>query len=272
MYTRFLSILFALLLVPALGMAQRGGFGGGHFGGGHGGFPGGGQGGFRGGGMPAAPAHIAPAPGIVSRPGAVVVTPGFRTGTVFVPGRVGSGISTGGLGFVSPFTAPSFRSGSRIVIGSNGAFFGRRVVFGSNGFFFGARQRFFPGRSLLFIGSPFGFPLFFDGFAYTTLDDLGYTAAAPPVVQQSPNVIVIEPNTYQYQPDAAARPPAKPLTQLAFKDHSIYAVTDYYTVGDRLWYTSSQGLTESSPIDQLDVPLTSRLNAERGVTFQLPRR
>lgn len=271
---RILAILLALMLVPTLGMAQRGGFGGGHSGGTHAGsgHAGGGHGGSVGGGMHAAPMHTAPSAGIVTHPGgAVVVSP-------FVAGRVGAGISTGGLGRgVAPFIS-SRHFGNQVVVRSNRFFVSRpfRPEF----------RHFFPGGTVFFGGVPFGYPFFFGGYTYTMLDDFGYPAVTAPVVPQSPTVIVVEPSgqTYVQQAPSSAQSamiyepsatvpekPAKPLTLLVFKDHSIYAATDYYRQGDRMCFGTNYGLSKCVAADQLDGPMTTKLNAERNVAFELPK-
>ena len=78
---------------------------------------------------------------------------------------------------------------------------------------------------------------------------------------------------YSYEaPQAPAAPDAtKPLTLLVFKDHSIYAVTDYWVEGDQLHYVTSYGAHNSVELDKLDVEFTTRLNAERNIKFELKK-
>ena len=76
----------------------------------------------------------------------------------------------------------------------------------------------------------------------------------------------------EYQPPAqpaTVQPAVKPLTLLAFKDHTILAVTDYWLEGDMLYYQTSYGLQNSIPLDRLDLPLTEQLNRDRNVLFVL---
>jgi hypothetical protein len=58
-------------------------------------------------------------------------------------------------------------------------------------------------------------------------------------------------------------------TLLAFKDHSFFAVTDYWVENNRLSYVTNYGTPGSAALDQLDLSLTVKLNDDRGVTFEL---
>ena len=60
-----------------------------------------------------------------------------------------------------------------------------------------------------------------------------------------------------------------PYTLLAFKDHSFFAVTDYWVENNRLNYVTNYGTTGSAALDQLDLSLTLKLNTDRGVAFEL---
>lgn len=62
------------------------------------------------------------------------------------------------------------------------------------------------------------------------------------------------------------------LILLAFQDHSIYAVTDYWVEGDTIFYITSYGAPNGAPVSALDLDLTIQLNRERGVGFSLDRR
>ena len=59
------------------------------------------------------------------------------------------------------------------------------------------------------------------------------------------------------------------LILLALKGGRVYLVKDYWLDNGELEFTASAGTREALPLDALDVPLTTRLNAERGVTFVL---
>ena len=70
----------------------------------------------------------------------------------------------------------------------------------------------------------------------------------------------------------APRPPARPITLLAFKDATIIAVTDYWLQGYSLVYETSLGVRTVVPLERLDFGLTQQLNFERNVPFVLEAR
>jgi len=70
----------------------------------------------------------------------------------------------------------------------------------------------------------------------------------------------------------SAQSAAKPVTLLAFKDHTVLIVIDYWLEGDWLYYETSPGMRLSAPLDRLDLPLTQQLNRERNVPFVLQSR
>ncbi len=72
------------------------------------------------------------------------------------------------------------------------------------------------------------------------------------------------------EPGLRPQPPPLPqLTLLVLKDGSIFAATDYWLEVGRLFYLSSTGAVSSVALGDLDWPMTTRLNAERGVRFVL---
>ncbi len=81
------------------------------------------------------------------------------------------------------------------------------------------------------------------------------------------------PVIYSYEaPQAPVGPDTtQPLTLLVFKNHSIYAVTDYWVEGDQLHYVTSYGAHNTVPLDQLDVEFSTKLNAERNIKFELKK-
>ena len=105
-----------------------------------------------------------------------------------------------------------------------------------------------------------------------------YAQAAPPPVY-SEQVVQPDNQAPAYPPTTAqAAPPSNPSTPspadvsytlLAFKDHSFFAVTDYWVENNRLTYVTNYGTTGSAALDQLDLNLTLKLNNDRGVTFEL---
>jgi hypothetical protein len=290
MVTRFLALIMAMGLVPVLAMGQRGTSPAGNA-------P----------ARAAAPARSAPAGvaaasarppmthprpvgGGAPRSGAMPV----RVPSSILNGGFGGGISTGGLGgnmnistHASGVPAPGFPG----VPGS-----GERRLY---------RGRSFNHGNTVIIGVPYAVPYYSYPFTYYGYSSAMVDVYGNPMIDQpvnpAPNVIVIQPNGDQayvppdegawggpsifvapnapggnsgvvvYQPSAA--PPeaqAKPLILLVFKDHSIYAVTDYWKDSNRLCYTTNYGSQNCAPVDQVDVDLTKKLNAERNIAFELP--
>lgn len=146
----------------------------------------------------------------------------------------------GGQGFHSDFLAPH-------------AGFVGHTGFGPGHDHFGFDHHWFPHHHLHHIhhGHFFGAP-FFPPFFFTTGGWVNPIAVVPPPV--------IPP------------PLPSPLILLVFKDHSIYAVTDYWLENGQVYYVTSQGDQYSVPVEQIDFDMTLQLNQERGVPFLLERR
>ncbi|MFQ5926956.1 MAG: hypothetical protein ACE5MH_05930, partial [Terriglobia bacterium] len=71
-------------------------------------------------------------------------------------------------------------------------------------------------------------------------------------------------------PGLRGEPPPPPrFTLLVFKNHSIYAATDYWLEGGQLHYVTSYGAQNAVPFEQIDLEMTVQLNWERGVEFTL---
>lgn len=72
------------------------------------------------------------------------------------------------------------------------------------------------------------------------------------------------------RPSLPGEPPPPPrFTLLVFKNHSIYAVTDYWLETGQLHYVTSYGGQNAVPFEQLDLEMTVQLNWERGIEFAL---
>jgi hypothetical protein len=65
---------------------------------------------------------------------------------------------------------------------------------------------------------------------------------------------------------------SRPSTLLVLRGGSAYLVVDYWVDRNYLDYTTRAGTLETVPLENLDVGLTRRLNAERGVAFVLAAR
>ncbi len=66
--------------------------------------------------------------------------------------------------------------------------------------------------------------------------------------------------------------PDTPLTLIAFKDHSVYAVSDYWVEDGRLFYITNYGAKNSVAVDHLDLDVTAKLNDGRGTALDLNRK
>jgi hypothetical protein len=71
--------------------------------------------------------------------------------------------------------------------------------------------------------------------------------------------------TDQAQPAAVQPRP----TLLVVKGGVVYLAFDYWVDNEYLEYTTREGEAQALALDALDIPLTRRLNAERGVPFLL---
>lgn len=71
----------------------------------------------------------------------------------------------------------------------------------------------------------------------------------------------------------SASPPPEPeqvhKTVLVFRDRHVEQIQDYAIVGDTLWVFTDLS-TRKVLLAQLDIPATTKVNADRGVDFQLP--
>ena len=76
---------------------------------------------------------------------------------------------------------------------------------------------------------------------------------------------------YEAPRPAEQAAPSKPPILLVLKNHSMYAVAEYWVEGDRLHYVFSYGVLKSVPLDQLDLEFTKKLNQERGIKFELKK-
>lgn len=258
-----MKTLFHVMICGALlsfcAMAQRGGGGhGGGFGGGggfHGGGGFGGGGGFRGGG-------------------------GIAGGGGFRGGGIGGGGFRGGIG--------GFRGG----FGFNRGFgWGYRGYYGGWGYpwwGYGAGW-----------GYPYYYPYYYSPY-YSPYDSYSndypgyypdsynaYPGSQYPAYASQPGVNVVYPPqstmvVHEYdqygQPinrggNAAAsnNNVDEPMYLIALKDHTIEAAQSYSVTGSTLHFTTLQHQQKQVQLDQVDRPLSDRLNHERHVSFALPQ-
>lgn len=71
---------------------------------------------------------------------------------------------------------------------------------------------------------------------------------------------------------APERPPLPQLTLIVLKEGTIYAATDYWLEDGRVFFVTSAGKQDSVAVRDLDLEMTTRLNAERHVAFVLHSR
>jgi hypothetical protein len=62
---------------------------------------------------------------------------------------------------------------------------------------------------------------------------------------------------------------AAPPTVLVYRDRHREEVQNYAIVGETLWNFAPQR-TEKIPLDDLDIPATTKTNEDRGVDFRVP--
>lgn len=239
----------------------------------------------RGHGRPPAPVQPRPGAGLPTGGFGVLPPPGF--GNVNHPG-LGYVPSAPGIGF-------PFYPGNVITIGPMR---GGATAYGPPPV---GQHRGFDRGTTIILGVPYAVPSYYYGYGFggynaTVVDAYGNPLGAGPATPQAPNIIIIGPQgnqpeagqstgtwagpstsdprdtviVYQAAPAEPPLPPAKPVTLLVFKDHSIYAVTDYWKEGDRLCYATNYGSQNCVSLEQIDLDFTKKLNAERNIKFELP--
>ena len=142
---------------------------------------------------------------------------------------------------------------------------------GSGGHFYGRGQNPSVGFGPIIYGVPYGVPYYVP--VYTEV--IPTTPAEQPNTYKgpygAPETPFAQPPPEPQQPPAAPQA-GRPVTLLAFKDHTIIAVTDYWLEGDVLVYETSPGMQVRIPLDRLDLVLTQQFNRERNVRFVLEAR
>lgn len=175
-------------------------------------------------------------------------------------------------------------------------FFGFLGPFGFSPFGFGSTcifNGFFPNCFLSPVNfSPFGFGAFGTYGLYGPWYG-GYNFAPygssflflPPVENLPPAFGDYLPNTnyapsYSFEPEplpvpeeappsANASEAVQPVVNLVLKDGTVFGVTSYWLLNDRLFYITTYKIQSSIPIDHLDLQKTVDMNWRRGVAFTL---
>lgn len=70
-------------------------------------------------------------------------------------------------------------------------------------------------------------------------------------------------------PPSANGSETQPVADLVLKDGTVFGVTSYWLVNDRLFYITTYKIQSSIPIDQLDLQKTVDMNWKRGIAFTL---
>jgi len=257
-----LQFSLCCLLACGVAMAQRGG-----------GYGGGGMraGGFSAGGM---------------RGGGFGYGGGFTTGG-FRSGASGIGVAGGPYGGIQGGRPGSVFIGTGTFHGGFGGYGGFQNGFGrfgygrgfNNGFYGGYYGGYWPlGLGYADYWPPYTYSSYFPGYAY---DPNAYGATT---YQPSPNVTVIYPPAAQQLSSERARPVTReydqngqevrpagsPLFLIAFTDHTIRTAISYRVDGNTLHYTTPEREEKEAPLNTVDRALSTQLNRERQVPFQLP--
>ena len=180
---------------------------------------------------------------------------------------------------------------------SHGGYYGGyRGGYYRNGFFYGG---YYPygygfGYGYPYLGLGFGLGYWPDYYGYPYDYGYGYPYSYPydgyASYQTSPNVTVVYPT--QAAPTVIAPDRANPVTReydqygqevrpggatagspvylIAFTDHTIRAASAYWVDGQMLHYVTLEHEERQVPLSMVDRSLSSQLNRERRVPFQLP--
>ena len=170
--------------------------------------------------------------------------------------------------------------------GISGGFHGGVGGFGGGFVGRGAMRGGFNRRAFGF-GSPFGFygsfgygywPAYGLGYGYWPDYSYGYWGYPYPYYPSYPQVMVLGPGAASSEADTSSKQtetgrsaPTEPYWLIALKDGTILLVTDYSSKDSTLSYVTRDGKEASIDLSKVDFDLTSELNRERGLEFQVPR-
>lgn len=184
------------------------------------------------------------------------------------------------------FDNDGFGFGSSIFFGFLGPFGFSPLGFGSTCIFDGFFQNCFLSPVNF---PPFGFGAFgLCGSWYSSYNCAPYGSSflfMPPVENLQPAFGDYLPNTnyapsYSFEPEplpvpeeappsANASEAIQPVVNLVLKDGTVFGVTSYWLVDDRLFYITTYKIQSSIPMDQLDLQKTVDMNWKRGIAFTL---
>jgi hypothetical protein len=89
--------------------------------------------------------------------------------------------------------------------------------------------------------------------------------APEPTVTNTGYVLSVDP-AFKERPQTEPRRSSSPLTLIALRSETIYAVTDYWLADGGLAYVLPSGTRGSCDLNDVDLTRTTQLNSERGVT------
>ncbi|MBK9169742.1 MAG: hypothetical protein IPM24_20095 [Bryobacterales bacterium] len=129
------------------------------------------------------------------------------------------------------------------------------------------------------IGTPFSYPL----LNQPALTPQQETAPTQVIINQNFAPEVARPVVREYETDgdriyeAGPRHPEPPAEEpkgflIALTNHTIYVAFTFWVDGDTLHYVTLQGTQNMASLDLVDVDLSTRLNRERNVVFDLESR
>jgi hypothetical protein len=149
--------------------------------------------------------------------------------------------------------------------GGRGGFIGGSY-FGPN-FTVGGYYPFYPvgsyGTNVIYVQQPVPVPVVIEDLRYDRDYDDGDVVVAPGLPDDWPRLRVAA-NSY-----TPVQEPLPALTLLVLKDEKILAVKEYWLEDGKVFYVTSSGRQGSFAVRDLDWPMTTRLNANRGLDFVL---
>ncbi len=194
------------------------------------------------------------------------------------------GFSSGRAFASTPRFGVGFATGFRqTFIGPRQPFFGfRQPFFGPLRF----HHRFFFSTFSPFFFGYYGYPLYYPGYSYSTLDSYpayDYYASnsarnSNDIARQQRDIDRLEDEVARLREERESREAAPRKQQvetrttptlLVFRDKHTQEVQNYAIVGGTLWILSEQRATKL-PLSWLDIDATTQANDERGVEFRLP--
>ena len=148
-----------------------------------------------------------------------------------------------------------------------------------------SRQRGYGSIIVFYYGIPYAVPSYYGSYSHIPYGGYSGGYNSTPAPSQPPQTaapgapgdpvgnVHLWPGMHQSpEQPTTQQPDGSLLTLLAFQDHTIVAVTDYWLEGNILYYQTSYGMQGSIPLDRLDLPLTQQLNRERNIPFVLESR